>query len=84
MQSSDVLIIGFLSLYIARDTELFDKRIKPWELPDWVLFLSGKIDNKSKERNSCVDLDFKTVSPTAGFHHDSLHTLLSPSFGVEM
>ena len=47
-----------LSLYIARDTELFDKSIKPWELP--VLFLSEKINNKSKERNSCVDLDFQT------------------------
>ena len=34
MLSSDVLIIiiCFLSLYIACDTGLFDKRIKPWEL----------------------------------------------------
>ena len=65
MLSSDVLIICFLSLSIARDTELFDKRIKPWELQEWVLSLSEKINNESKERNSCVEaLIFKqTVSP---------------------
>ena len=71
--SSDLLIICFLSLYIAHDTELFDKRIKPWVLP--VLFLNKK--NKTKKtKELCVDLDFQTVSPTAGFHHDSLHALL--------
>ena len=38
-----------------------------------MLFLSEKINNKSKERK-------QTVSPTAGFHHDSLHTLLPRAF----
>ena len=40
MLSSDVLIIRFLSLYIDHNAELFEKRIKPCELP--VLFLSEK------------------------------------------
>ena len=83
MLSSDVLIICFLSLYIARDTELFEKRIKPWELP--VLFLSEKIYNKSKERNSALTLIFKQYHLLP----DSIMTLctpyyLSPSFGVEV
>ena len=73
MLSSDVLIICFLSLYIACDTELFDKRIKPWALP--VLLFSEQINNKCKERIS-VDLDFQTVSPTDAFN--SIMILCTP------
>ena len=72
MLSSDVLIICFLSLYIARDTELFEKRIKPWELP--VHFLSEKIYNKSKERNSALILIFKQYHLLS----DSIMTLCTP------
>ena len=53
--SSDVLIICFVFAHRLR-YKLFDKRMKPWELP--VLFLN---ENRS---------------PTARFHHNSLHTRL--------
>ena len=56
------------NLYIACDTELFDKRIKPWELQ--VLFLNEKIKNKSK--NSALTLIFKQIKNveklTLGFY----------------
>ena len=35
---------------------------------------------KIQRKELCVDLDFQTVSPTAGFHHDSLQTSLPFAF----
>ena len=55
MLSSDELIVCFLSLYIARDAESFDKRIKPGELR--VLFLS-----EIQERNTALSLIFKRIT----------------------
>ena len=60
MLSSDELIICFLSLYIARNTELFDKRSKPLELP--VFFLSEKVKKQIQERNSALTLIFKQIT----------------------
>ena len=70
MLSSDVLIICFLSLYIARNTELFDKRIKPWEF-----FLSEKT-KKNLRRELCIDLDFQTDQLLP----DSIMTLCTPYY----
>jgi len=67
MLSSDVLIICFVFVHRVR-YKLFDKRIRPWELP--MLFLNEKIKNKSKWPW------FSNRSPTAEFQHNSLHTLL--------
>jgi len=47
------------NLYIACDTELFDKRIKPWKLQ--VLFLNEKIKIKQKQiQELCGELDLQT------------------------
>ena len=48
------------NLYIACGTELFDKRIKPWELQ--VLFLNEKIKNKSKNSAVTLTLIFKQIT----------------------
>ena len=58
MKLPDALKWRAHNLYIACDTELFDKRVKLWELK--VLFLNEKIKNKSK--NSAVTLIFKQIT----------------------
>ena len=72
----DAIIWRAHNLYIACDTELFDKRIKSWEsgIKPWVLFLNEKVKNKSK--NSAVTLVFLNTSPTAGFLHNFYNTLM--------
>ena len=61
------------NLYIAYDTELFDKPIKPWKLQ--VLFLHEQKKQKQKQETKKKTRTlqwpwFSNRSPTAGFHHN--------------